>query len=318
MEPILLKPAVKDYLWGGSRLKNEYHKSTPLQKAAETWECSVHPDGESEAVSGPFAGKKLSSILREHPEYLGTKVTGGELPILVKFIDAEQDLSIQVHPDDSYALEKEGQNGKTEMWYILDAKPGAKLVCGFAHDVSAEQLRRDAGSRRLMKHLRWVPVHPGDVFYIPAGTVHAVGAGILLAEVQESSNVTYRIWDYDRVGSDGKKRAVHLDRAIEVLNMKSGEIVRQKPRKVEYFPGSAKEILCRCRYFETERYQISRTAELSVNSASFQVLLCIKGQGVLENGESRTGFRKGDCIFLPAGCGDCRLTGKTELLKIRC
>jgi len=289
----------------------------------------------STVVNGEFAGWTLRDVLGRHPEYLGTKAQG-ELPILVKFIDAEKDLSVQVHPGDEYARTFERQNGKTEMWYVLDAKPGASLICGFAHDVTAKQLREAVRDGELAKQLQRVDVHKGDVFFIPAGTIHAIGAGALVAEIQESSNVTYRVYDYNRMDKDGKKRELHFDKAVEVLNMKSGGDVRQKPRMVHYYPGCSRELLCRCQYFDTERIQINSGFSFSVLENSFQVLLCLEGEAKIEveggAGAEEAGqgdadaasvsralrFVKGDCVFLPASLGRCHIAGRAELLKIRC
>lgn len=319
MEPILLKPVGKDYLWGGTRLKKKYNKLIDMVPLAETWECSVHPDGPSIVCTGTHKGMSLDKLLEQNPKYLGTKVDG-KLPILVKFIDAEKDLSIQVHPSDDYARIHENQNGKTEMWYVLDAKLGASLVCGFAHDVTPEQLKHAVETGTLDKHLQKVSVHKGDVFFIPAGTIHAIGAGVIIAEIQESSNVTYRVYDYNRVDKNGKKRKIHFDKAVQVLNMKAGADVRQKPRKVNYYYGCAREVLCRCKYFETERVLVSLGFEFTVMETSFQVLLCVDGEGGISTDEVRRPirFKKGDCIFIPAGTGRCRVLGKMELLKIRC
>ena len=190
MEILRLSPVGKDYLWGGTRLRDEYGKKIDLTPLAETWECSVHPDGPSVVPSGKFKGKTLADVLKLHPEYLGTKVKNGELPVLVKFIDAKKDLSVQVHPNDAYAREHEHQNGKTEMWYIIDAEEGASLIYGFRHKVTKEKLRMAVETGTLDKHLQKVSVHKGDLFFVPAGTVHGIGAGILLAEIQESSNLT--------------------------------------------------------------------------------------------------------------------------------
>ena len=189
MEVLLLSPSGKDYLWGGTRLKKEYGKDLPLVPLAETWECSVHPDGPSVITGGSYAGRTLKEVLDENPEWLGSKV-GDELPILVKFIDAEKDLSVQVHPDDEYARIHENQNGKTEMWYVLDAAPGAELIHGFAHDVTPEQLREAVRTGKLSKHLQKVKVRRGDTFFIPPGTIHAIGAGIMVAEIQEEMCAT--------------------------------------------------------------------------------------------------------------------------------
>lgn len=318
-QPMLLQPVGKNYLWGGNRLKEEYAKEILLTPLAETWECSVHPDGPSLIGSGEYKGVTLAQLLDEHPEYMGSKADS-DFPILVKFIDAEKDLSVQVHPDDEYAKAHENQNGKTEVWYVLDAKPGATLVCGFAHDVTPEMLKRAVETGTLDKHIQKVPVHKGDVFFIPAGTVHAIGAGVLIAEIQESSNVTYRVYDYDRVDKNGNKRELHFDKAVQVLNMKSGTDVRQKPRKVNYYYGSAREILCRCKYFEVERIQVNLGFDFTVMDTSFQVLLCTDGEGGVAVDDMRRPlrFKKGDCMFVPAKTGRCHLLGKCELLKIRC
>lgn len=318
--PLLLEPAGKNYLWGGQRLKKEYGKEIALTPLAETWECSVHPDGASRIVSGRFAGETLASVVSAHPEYLGCKYMGSEhFPILIKFIDADQDLSVQVHPDDVYAKAYEGQNGKTEMWYILDAKEGASLVYGFEHPVTKDALREAVQKGDLSKHLHRISVKAGDVFYIPAGTVHAIGAGILLAEIQENSNLTYRVYDYGRVDADGKKRELHFDKACQVMDMKPRGVICQKLRLIRYYVGSSRQTLCRCPYFEAEKIQCSMGFAFSVLRTSFQVILCLEGSGSLEAGETRhMRFKKGSCIFLPAEIGRCHVIGKCDLLKVRC
>lgn len=318
MGPLLLAPAGKDYLWGGKRLKTEFGKQLPLQPLAETWECSVHPDGPSIVRNGAFSGQSLRDVLKQHPEYMGKRVSG-ELPVLVKLIDAEQDLSVQVHPDDAYAGAHEGDNGKTEMWYVLDAAPNARLVHGFAHNVTIDQLREGVATDTISKHLQYVPVKAGDVFFIPPGTVHAIGAGILLAEIQESSNVTYRVYDYNRRDKEGRLRPLHFDKAIQVLNMRAEGDVKQKPRLIRYYPGCSREILGRCAYFEVERIQVSKGLSFEVSENSYQILLCVDGDGGLEAPDERRPlrFKKGDCIFLPASLGRCHILGTTTLLKIR-
>ena len=212
--PFLLRPVGKDYLWGGERLKTEYHKQIDLTPLAETWECSTHPDGCSVVDSGAAAGKPLRAVLQEHPEYLGIYANPeGELPILIKLIDAKKDLSVQVHPDDAYAKQYEnGQNGKTEMWYVLEAEPDASLVYGFRHTMTPERLRQSLAEGTLEADLQSVPVSKNDAFLIPAGTVHAIGAGILLAEIQQSSNLTYRLYDYNRTDANGNKRPLHIEK----------------------------------------------------------------------------------------------------------
>lgn len=315
-----LKPVGKDYLWGGDRLNTEYKKNIPLSPLAETWECSVHPDGPSTVVGGVYDGMTLAEVLEEHPEYMGTKIPEGqEFPILVKFIDAKKDLSVQVHPDDAYAREYEHQNGKTEMWYVLDAEPGAHLIYGFEHPVTEEILRQAVEEGTLDKHLHKQYVKKGDVVFVPAGTVHGIGAGILVAEIQESSNVTYRVYDYNRVDKNGKKRELHFDKAVRVMNMEALTEKQESSRMVQYEPGCAREILRTCKYFETERIHVQPICGFEVKDASFQVILCLEGHGILRDGEgNQVSFVKGDCLFLPAGSGRCRIQGSTEVLKIRC
>ena len=318
MEIMKLIPSGKDYLWGGTRLKDEYGKKIDMNPLAESWECSVHPDGSCYVANGRYKGKTLKEVLDEHPEYIGTKANG-EFPILAKFIDAKKDLSVQVHPDDEYALEYEGQNGKTEMWYIIDADEGASLIYGFKHKVSKEILERAIEKGELDKHLQKVEVHKGDLFYVPAGTVHGIGEGILLAEVQESSNVTYRVYDYDRVDKNGKKRELHFDKAVQVMDMGIAPDIKQKKRLVKYYPGCSRELLCRCKYFETERIQVTKGFSFSVMENSFQVLMCLDGYGQVEvDGDKPVRFSKGETVFLPAGIGRCLIIGDTSVLKIRC
>lgn len=318
MEIMKLIPSGKDYLWGGIRLKNEYGKKIDMTPLAESWECSVHPDGPSFIANGEYKGKTLKEVLEEHPEYIGTKANNG-FPILAKFIDAKQDLSIQVHPDDEYAMKYEGQNGKTEIWYIIDADDGASLIYGFKHKMTKEILKRAIEQGELDKHLQKVQVHKGDLFFVPAGTVHGIGKGILLAEIQESSNITYRVYDYDRVDKSGNKRELHFDKAVLVMNMEVSPDILQKKRLVKYYPGCSRELLCRCKYFETERIQVTKGFSFSVMENSFQVLMCIDGYGQVEvDGGKPVRFSKGETVFLPAGIGRCLTIGDMVLLKIRC
>ena len=223
MYPLLLEPPVKDYLWGGTRLKTDYHFKTDKEKAAEAWVLSCHPDGMSRLAEGEMKGLTLPEAALKYPgNFFGTRCAEfEEFPMLVKLIDAKRDLSVQVHPDDEYARREEHQSGKAEMWMVLEAEPGAALYYGFARAVSRDEIEKSLAENTLIDLLRRVPVQPGDVFYIPPGTVHAIGAGMVIAEIQQSSNVTYRLYDYDRTGKDGKKRELHIDKALAVANLRS-------------------------------------------------------------------------------------------------
>ena len=226
MSVLKLKPSCKDYLWGGHRLVEEYGKEYDGEILAETWELSCHPDGPSTIVNGAYAGKTLEEYIEaEGKEVLGTNCRRfRDFPILTKFIDAKQDLSIQVHPDNRYALKNEGQYGKTEMWYVVDAGKEAFLYYGFKKEVSKEEFARRIQEDTLLEVLNAVPVQKGDVLFIESGTIHAIGKDILIAEIQQNSNVTYRVYDYGRVGKDGKKRDLHIEKAIAVTNRVEGTV----------------------------------------------------------------------------------------------
>ncbi|MBO5564658.1 MAG: class I mannose-6-phosphate isomerase [Lachnospiraceae bacterium] len=323
--PFLLSPAGKDYLWGGERLKTEFHKEISLSPLAETWECSVHPDGKSIVASGEHKGKTLADVLHDHPEYLGTHPKQNTFPILVKLIDAARDLSVQVHPDDDYAYTHEkGQLGKTEFWYVLSTpEEGGEIVYGFRDAVTMEEVEKSAGDGSIVKYLQRVPVEPGDVFFVRAGTVHAICAGTIVAEIQENSNLTYRLYDYDRTDASGKKRELHIKKAIEVLDNTVMPSPRQPMRVLKYRPGYASEFLARCRYFQVDRLLINtgkeRPVPIESSSLSFLVFLCIDGVCTLspQDGEPLS-CRKGDCIFVPASPCWFRITGKAEFLRIHC
>ena len=305
-KPLLLRPSGKDYLWGGSRLNDEFEKNIDMDPLAETWECSTHPDGPSYVVSGEFGGQELAEVLRAHPEYLGERHKGeNTLPILIKFIDAKKDLSVQVHPTDEYAQENEnGQLGKTEMWYVLEAEPGASLYYGFTHEISKEEFERRIQDNTLTDVLNAVPVHKGDCFFIPSGTLHAIRKGIVVAEIQQNSNVTYRIYDYGRLGADGKPRQLHIPQALDVT--------LREPPKAQDFHGH----LAQCDYFTVDA--VEGGFEDVCDETSFTSLLVLEGKGTLT--ETATGeslpIRKGQSLFLPAGTGAYAVTG-TDLKCLR-
>ena len=324
--PFMLYPASKNYLWGGSRLNDDFNFGLPVYPLAEAWVCSTHPDGESYADS-----EKLSEALKAYPEYLGThalQLTCGkpELPILIKLIDAKRDLSVQVHPDDEYA-KKEGQWGKTEMWYVLAAKPGAELVYGFNRDVDAKQIKEAVENGTIGSLLNHIPVRKDDLFFVKPGTVHAIGAGCLIAEIQQSSNLTYRLYDYGRVGKDGKPRELHLEKALDVANLKSSAAPRQPMRVLKYKNGCASELLTRCKYFQVERLLLNtegrKLAEFQTGKNSFHALLCTDGCGNISgdgtDGENfNLNFFKGDCVFVPAESIPLKLHGRAQILDVSC
>lgn len=321
--PFLLRPSGKDYLWGGQRLNTEFEKNINMNPLAETWECSTHPDGVSCIASGEFNGESLADVIKMHPEYLGARHAGEtELPILIKFIDAKKDLSVQVHPCDEYAKEYEGgQLGKTEMWYVLDASKDAKLVYGLKNNCAEKEIRAAISDGSLTKYLQTVPVKKDDLFFISAGTIHAIGAGCLIAEIQENSNLTYRLYDYDRVGKDGKKRPLHVDKAMRVANLNGSAEPRQPIRVLKYRQGVASELLSRCKYFEVNRMIVNterrQVVQYGADELSFRVLLCINGCGSISYDNEVLQFYKGDCFFVPANSKTLTIHGVAQFLDVR-
>lgn len=325
-QPFLLQPIGKDYLWGGTRLKDDFSKDIDMTPLAETWECSTHPDGLSLVRGGEYDGMTLKEVLDIHPELAGdTLLPNGELPILIKLIDAKEDLSVQVHPDDEYAkLHENNSLGKNEMWYVLDAEPGTHLVYGFHHDIDKTTLQKNLQEGTIAKYLQYIPIRKNDVFYIEPGQVHAIGAGALIAEIQENSNLTYRMYDYDRTDKNGNPRELHIAKALDVANLQSSAEPRQPMRVLRYQKGCASELLCRCKYFQVERLLINTTEckdSVAYHSSerSFQVLLCTDGHGTLTaSADTEITFSAGDCIFIPAGCKDLKLEGTGQILKVEC
>ena len=229
---------------------------------------------------------------------------------------------MQVHPTDEFAAAHEnGQRGKTEMWYVLDAAKDAKLVYGLRHDTDAEALRESIENGTVEKHLQTVPIAKNDVFFIEAGTIHAIGAGALIAEIQQSSNLTYRLYDYDRVDKNGHKRPLHVQKALAAANLRSSTAPRQPMRVLHYRPGCASELLCRCRYFEVYRMLVNTERRQKVayraDAMSFRVLLCVDGCGTVSFCNSASNIYKGDCVFLPADSVELSLHGQLQLLDIR-
>lgn len=325
-QPFMLSPSGKDYLWGGNRLNDDFAKGIDLfPLVAETWECSTHPDGPSMVVTGGFEGHTLTNVIKAHPEFLGTHPkTENGLPILIKFIDAKRDLSVQVHPDDDYARENEnGSLGKTELWYVLDATKDAKLIYGFYHDIDEETVRRSLKNGTVEKYLQKVPIQKDDVFFIPSGQVHAIGAEALIAEIQENSNLTYRLYDYDRIDKTCKPRELHIDKALKVANLKGSSAPRQPMRVLKFRPGVADELLCRCKYFEVSRIilnteRVRQMVEIQTGANSFQVLLCTEGCGIFFWEDTSLPFYKGDCLFIPANSVSIRIHGNAQMLKVSC
>ena len=308
MYPLKLDPAFKDYIWGGTRLRDDFGKKCDFDKIAESWELSCHKDGASVIANGEFAGKTLADYISENKSVLGKNCERFEqFPILIKLIDAKDNLSVQVHPNNEYAQRVEGEYGKTEMWYIVDCDPGAELLYGFKKEVTKEEFAERIQNNTLLEITQAVPVKKGDVFFIEAGTLHAIGKGILIAEIQQNSNTTYRIYDYGRVGADGKPRQLHIDKAVEVT-----KLCPAKPYPVtEPFSenGAVKRLLSKCEYFTVYSVDSDKEASFNADETSFHNILVLEGSPELKCGETILELKKGDSVFVPAGCGEYSLTG---------
>jgi mannose-6-phosphate isomerase len=314
--PIRLHAVCKDYLWGGTRLRTEYHQDSDAPKVAESWVLSCHPNGPAVIANGEYQGLTLTEYFkRAGKEVLGTDCGKfPDFPVLIKLIDAKQDLSIQVHPDNDYAKTHEGGFGKTEMWYVVDCKEGAYLYYGFDHEISREEFRKRIEDNTLPEVLNKVVVKPGDVLLIESGTLHAIGAGILVAEVQQNSDLTYRIYDYARRGADGKLRELHIPQALDVTRRcRPSRPVGPQGKEIRE-PGCTRELLASCEYFTTTRMKITEHT-LCAGEKSFQSLVCLDGDAlILDRGRVLLSFGKGDSIFLPAGFGRYTVKGDCEVL----
>lgn len=313
MKPFKLKPAFKDYIWGGTKLRDDFGKDCDFDKVAESWELSCHKDGNSVVVGGEFDGLTLAEYIEKNGrQVLGTNCDKFEnFPILIKLIDAKDNLSVQVHPSNEYALRVEGEYGKTEMWYIVDCDEGASLLYGFKNEISKEEFAQRIADNTLLEVTNSVPVKKGDVFFIEAGTLHAIGKGILIAEIQQNSNTTYRIYDYGRVGNDGKPRELHVEKAKDVTVL--GPAKQYPETETESFDGYSKKLMSSCDYFTTYVLDVESKAELKADDKSFNSILVLEGEGKLVC-DKELSFKKGDSIFVPANAGDYTIEGNCKAI----
>lgn len=311
LKPLKLKPEFKEIIWGGNRLKNEYNKISSLNNIAESWELTVRPDGMNIIDGGEFDGLTMEEYINKNGFSVVTNKKMDRFPLLIKFIDAEDNLSIQVHPDDDYGMKTANSLGKTEMWYIIDAKPGAKLVYGLKEDCTIDMLKEAIDNNSVENMLNYVSVKKGDVFFIPSGLVHAIGAGILLAEIQQNSNITYRVYDYNRIGKDGKPRELHvLDALNVIINRNEDEIDKIR------FSTNAKNAttLASCEYFTVDKYTLDGKIALNTDEKSFNSVLCLDGNGTLEFNGELFPITKGDSYFIPANLGKYSINGSLEIV----
>lgn len=294
---VKMKPVFKDNLWGGTKIRDVFGKDVDnMEIIAESWELSAHSDGESRIAFGELAGKTLSEYIGFiGKDRLGWKAQNyDKFPLMIKFIDAKQNLSIQVHPADDYAMAVEGDYGKNEMWHILDADDDAFIYIGFNKDVTEEEIRQRISDHTLVQVLNKVPVKKGETYFLKAGTVHAIGAGCFICEIQQSSNVTYRLYDYGRKDKDGNPRELHIDKALDVLDMKSYE-----PKSMEQYEGImhndyVKKLIGQCKYFIVNKFYIDGECVLPAIESSFQAFVILEGKGTISDGTNAYATKFGD------------------------
>ncbi len=314
MYPLLLKPALKDYLWGGERLKKEFNYESEKDIVAEGWVLSCHKDGNSIVTNGKMQERTLKEVL----DIWGEQAIGKRaqrfpyFPLLIKLIDARDKLSIQVHPDDEYALKNEGEYGKTEMWYVVDCEEDAELIYGFKENISKEEFERRIKDNTLTEVCNFVPVSKGDVFFIGAGTLHAIGKGILIAEVQQNSNTTYRVSDYGRLGADGKPRPLHIEKAVAVTKCEMPDCEYGQVGAVSNDGQSVKRELASCEFFASYILDL-KDKTVILEKESFVSILCLCGNATLKWENDEIKICKGSSVFVPAGVG-VELCGEAQLL----
>lgn len=321
VKPFRLAPVFKDYIWGGDRLKKQYGKETPYDITAESWELSCHEDGECKIVGGAYDGYTLSDVIAAYKKE-GIDITGTncqrfeKFPVLNKLIDANSSLSVQVHPTDEYAKEHEnGSYGKTEVWYVVDAEPGAKLVYGMAKDMTKEAFLEAIRYNALTECLNFVPVKAGDVFFVESGLVHAIGPGILICEIQQNSNTTYRVYDWGRVGADGKPRELHVEKAADVSKLTKETKTDFSPELITEKDGVRIYDVASCSYFTAKKYVAENGAEIKTTPESFSCITMLNGEGVITAGEESLPYYKGDTFFFAAQDETIRISGACEFLE---
>jgi mannose-6-phosphate isomerase len=313
--PLQFQPILKDRIWGGTKLKTYLNKSITSEITGESWEISTVENDVSVVVNGVFKGKSLNELINEFPEQvLGTKVYkqfGRQFPLLFKYLDAREDLSIQVHPNDELAKKRHKSFGKTEMWYVMQADKDAKLIIGFKEKSSPEEYLKSLKDKTIIDILDIKKVKQGDVFFLETGTVHAIGAGTVIAEIQQTSDITYRIYDFDRVDANGKTRELHVDLALEAINYNVVE-AQKEYSKVE---NSSNEMV-NSQYFTTNFIPLEGKVTIDENKESFTVYMCVEGIFELNYKGEKYNYKVGDTVLLPAEMTEFEISGKASLLEI--
>ena len=315
---VKLDPAFKDNLWGGTKIRDVYGKKCDYDVIGESWELSAHPDGQSRIAEGYYKGMLFNDYLSIiGKEALGWKCQAQDrFPVLIKFIDAKQALSIQIHPDDEYALENENEYGKNEMWYVLDAEPGAYLYCGLSRASSKEEIEERIKNNTITEILNKIEVKKGDVVMVKAGTIHAIGAGIFICEIQQNSNCTYRMYDYDRRDKFGNPRELHVAKSLDVVNPVKYEKDNKCNVMLAHNEHYMSKRLVQCKYFEVIKYEIEDEAKIPVDEASFLSVIVIDGEGTImtDDNDKELKFKAGESFFINAGKRNVVVKGRSTCI----
>jgi len=313
--PLQFEPILKERIWGGTKLKTFLDKPITSNVTGESWEISTVENDVSIVANGSLKGKSLNDLINEFPEaVLGTKVYDQfekQFPLLFKYLDAREDLSIQLHPNDELAKKRHNSFGKTEMWYVMQADTDAQLILGFKEKSSPEEYIYNLNNKTLLTILDTKKVKQGDVFMLDTGTIHAIGAGIVIAEIQQTSDITYRVYDFDRVDANGKTRELHIDLALEALNYEK----IQAQRFYSKTENVANEVV-NCNYFTTNFIPLEGNIEIHKNQTSFTVYMCVEGDFKLKFDNESYSYEKGDTVLIPAAITDFQLSGKASILEI--
>lgn len=315
---VKLDPAFKDNLWGGTKLRTLFDKKCDYDVIGESWELSAHPDGQSRVASGKYRGL----LFNEYLEMIGKEALGWKcqalerFPVLIKFIDAKQSLSVQIHPDDEYAIENEGEYGKNEMWYILDCEEGSILYCGLSKEVSKEEIDERIANNTITEVLNEIKVKKGDCVFVKAGTIHAIGAGILICEIQQNSNSTYRLYDYDRRDKFGNTRELHLKKGLDVVDTKPYVSDDTRTLLIEN-ESYRQEMLVQCKYFECFKYDVYKDARISVDETSFVSVVFLLGSGTISVEDTKLAFKAGESFFVKAGKKSIVIEGEGSCIVTR-
>lgn len=313
--PLTFEPILKERIWGGTKLKTYLNKPISSDITGESWELSTVPNDISVVNNGFLKGKNVNQLIELYPnEFLGAEVLarfGTEFPLLFKFIDAKQDLSIQLHPNDELAKKRHNSFGKTEMWYVMQADENARLIVGFKENSNPEEYKKALENKNLVTILNEVEVKAGDVFFLETGTIHAIGAGIVIAEIQQTSDITYRVYDFDRVDANGNQRELHTELALDALNYNTTEAHVQYDSKI-----NKSNKVVECKYFKTNIIPLEEVYIWKKTKEAFTVLMCTQGEFELEFNNAISKYKMGDTVLFPAILDEVLLKGNATLLEI--